>query len=121
MNNNRLSIQILFAPFKMFRSLRFKITLLLIAGTLCLINAQEPEFASPAHNPFGLMTEPGKASAIRKADFDHDDTAEIIVLLAESGVVEIKYYENEGDDEAPSFVFHESNPFGLLPGQILLR
>ncbi|MFQ5584791.1 MAG: FG-GAP-like repeat-containing protein, partial [Calditrichia bacterium] len=86
-----------------------------MAGTL---DAQEPVFAEPIDNAFGLeyAAEPGQRVWVRLVDIDGDGILEAFVLKGNPDTPccgDVEYYENEGTTENPHFVFSQNYPFGM--------
>ena len=88
-----------------------------------MLNAQngEPDWLAPVINPFGLSAPVGNVDTfvrIQLVDIDHDDILEAFVNIAEDDPPlyqhrDFHFYENDGSNENPDFVFMDSYPFGI--------
>lgn len=100
--------------------------LFLLLGIAATLQAQEnpmPEFADPVSNPFGLVSPSDLSNAIirlKLVDINHDGKLEAFVRSATNGTSgnlpqDLWYFENDGSNENPRFVFEDAYPFGI-PG-----
>ena len=73
--------------------------------------AEEPSFAAPQQNPFGLSATNDYAIPVF-ADLDKDGDMDLIVMEYSGSM---QYFENKGTAEEPSFGVPITNPFGFAP------
>ncbi len=92
-----------------FKILSLNLFFILIFGNA--LSAQEPIFAPP-QDSFGLlaMDTDSEGTFVDLVDIDHDDTLEAFV----SSTNGVHYFENNGSNTKPNFVFEESDPFGII-------
>lgn len=101
----------------------FTLSLLLMTAAMRAQPGPMPEFAPPVPGLFGLESPTNLSNGqirLRLVDIDHDGTVEAFVRSATNAPPyyepqDLWYFENEGSNEAPYFVFAEPYPFGL-PG-----
>ncbi len=101
------------------------IWLFLNVGIPVMVDAQEAGFSNPIPDPFGISApvEGDTLARLKLVDIDNDGILEAFVLLAENKPPlfewrDVHYYENEGSNEHPDFVFVEAYPFGIPDGTL---
>lgn len=75
---------------------------------------EAPQFATRVSNPFGLTAEEDTYSFPAFVDLDNDGDMDIFAGEYYNG---IRYYENTGTAQAPSFAAAIADPFGIAPTQ----